>query len=636
MMSVKAKQFCLYLITFFLACCSLMYELLIAEAVASLATNTVIWYSVTIGLYLFSLGVGVMHCGRIFSNKEKVFGDLSRVEFWISFLGLFSVIFLSSAHLLMTFFWVRGGYGFGAVLFFAVAFFLIVGIGFLSGLELPLLILWGKQISPEKGCVNRILAFDYFGSLAAGLIFPLVFVPHLQLIQTSVLISAINLGIAFYLFYLDIRNDHLNQAQSGESRFLSWPQLLLLFLFAGFAMNQGSISQYFLKKYYYYPFVVQDAFSLFKGMKNFPEVEREISSYQRIDFVRLLTTIDDVLAENLMAAYRNSQGHGVSAWNHYALFINGSFQFYGLTEALYHEYFAHVPVILNGKVPKKVLVLGAGDGLLIRELVKYEDVQSVTMVEIDPKIIGMARNHPVIRKMNQAALEDTRIKVVIQDAYSFVRNCKESYDAVYMDFPEPSDYNLSKIYSVEFYESVSHLLSEDGFIVFDAPGVKTFAPMSGDVLEEEAAFYIQTLAAAGYAHILSYETELERDNPAAGKILREALSGATSLTVREKDIHQEKVSVLQGTENIIDKLLKDFVDDYKQRFIFAKKYAEMDDLGFIDFGIDLTMLNQARYDLAVDYNSQQSPLNLDKTQVNSILRPTLPNPRFWWRIKFPY
>jgi len=205
-----------------------------------------------------------------------------------------------------------------------------------------------------------------------------------------------------------------------------------------------------------------------------------------------------------------------------------------------------------------------------------------------------------------------------------------------MDFPEPTDFNLSKLYSREFYSAVRKLLNPDGYIVFDAPGVKTINNYETYDLAENAFLYLNTLYGAGFKSLITYESEMEADNEKAISIVRRAIGSAEELTVVEKDVEKEQVLKIKGQDKIISKVLSDFIADSKQRFIFAKVNPVYDDLSYIDFGLDLNVLNEKRYNLSIDYNSRIKEFDFDEKKVNSILRPTLPNPEFWWRLKIPY
>jgi spermidine synthase len=633
-MNQHVKSYLLFALTFCLAACSLLYELLIAETLSSLATNAVVWYSLTIGLYLISLGAGALLSGK-HEKGGPVAWRLWKVEAGLCAAGAGSVVLLHAGHMLMSFFWVRGLYVFSVLLFGGIAFGLVICIGFLSGAELPLLMQWNKR--GQSTNAHTILAADYFGSLAAGVLFPMFLIWGCSLVSAGFGIAGVNGVIALIMLMAGVR--------SGPAQ---WPRrdralgvtvtVCGAFVWMLGAVYAGPLNQYFLKKYYYYPFTVRSMSALWQSMEAYPRVERYGSSYQRIDVVKMPYDADHQRAIALVNAYQSRDKATQDPWRHYALFIDGNFQFYGMTEAFYHEYFAHVPVMLTGKVPARVLVLGGGDGLLVRELTRYADISQITLVELDPAMIALARAHPVLRRLNQNALADPRVDVVTQDAYSYVRQTGERFDAVYLDFPEPDTYDLSKIYSQEFYAAARSLLKEDGYLVLDAPGINTLHDRIGSAAppSESLSVYLQTLKAAGFSTLITYASALELDNEAARALIRREINGADRLIVRERDIYTEREIVIRGQEGIIDKVLSDFIVETQQRFIFARKQPLDKTHAFDAHGIDLNILNPQRYALAVGPEPLAEQVGSQPELINSILRPTLPRPRFWWRLNFPY
>ena len=163
-----------------LAACSLLYELLIAQTLATLAANTVVWYSVTIGLYLAAMGLGALLHEKFATGN--LWARLFRVELLLSAAGALAVPILHFSHTCALLLELNDLTLASNVLFFGSAFVLIAVIGMLTGFELPLLIDLGNAASSEKRVTNRVLASDYMGSLLGGLAFPLVLMPNLGLI----------------------------------------------------------------------------------------------------------------------------------------------------------------------------------------------------------------------------------------------------------------------------------------------------------------------------------------------------------------------------------------------------------------------------------------------------------------------
>ena len=111
------------------------------------------------------------------------------------------------------------------------------------------------------------------------------------------------------------------------------------------------------------------------------------------------------------------------------------------------------------------------------------------------------------------ALDDPRVETVFDDAFRFIRNSTEEFDAIFLDFPYVTDYNLSKLYSREFYHFVRKRLAPGGFITLDAPGVSSRA--------STRQIYASTLLAAGFQYVIPYASRLEEYNHVAAEMLRE-------------------------------------------------------------------------------------------------------------------
>jgi spermidine synthase len=138
-----------------------------------------------------------------------------------------------------------------------------------------------------------------------------------------------------------------------------------------------------------------------------------------------------------------------------------------------------------------VLILGAGDGLAVREVLRYPDVAAVTVVELDPAVVALARTEPQLRALNDAAFDDPRVRLVHTDAFAWLRTAAERFDAVIVDLPDPDETATAKLYSVEFYALVRGVLARGARVVVQA-GSPYFAPRSYWCIEA-------SLRAAGFA-----------------------------------------------------------------------------------------------------------------------------------------
>ncbi|MEJ6390660.1 polyamine aminopropyltransferase [Gymnodinialimonas ulvae] len=321
----------------------------------------------------------------------------------------------------------------GPVLFFAYAIYGAVGlplyggliaIGVLSGMEIPLISRVMKEIGAADFRFENVLTADYIGALAASLAFPLLIVPNLPLMSASVAFGTLNLlvaGVSLYVF----------RDRFGRGMWLAWGGFLLAALFA-FAMSERMVS-------------AVDA-RLFQDEVIFSET----TSYQSI----VITRFDE----------------------RYRLFLDHAIQFDSLDEHRYHEALVH-PAL--GLVPdvRRVLVLGGGDGMAVREVLRHEGVERVVLVDLDPRVTEVFATNPDLVALNDGALLDERVEVVNTDAWVWAAEGHGDavFDVIIADLPDPKSIALSKLYSVEFYAMVMERLSGVGLLVTQA-GSPTFAP----------------------------------------------------------------------------------------------------------------------------------------------------------------
>lgn len=303
---------------------------------------------------------------------------------------------------------------------FRVALYsMVVLIGTLVGLEIPLLIRLLKFSTDLKDLVARVLTVDYVGALVASVLFPSLLLPKLGIHQTSLLFGALNALVALagtFLFPLE-RKVKLRLRGSAA----------LVFVALGFVglwlsdMIKASETQYF----------------------GAPIVFVTQSPYQRV-----------VVTQNKKAT---------------RLFLNGNLQFSSDDEYRYHEALVHPVVAAYGRQPKRVLVLGGGDGLAVRELLKYEEVEHVDLVDLDPAMTDLFMRHPLGVGLNGGSLQDARVTVHNMDAFRFLDESDElSYDVAIVDFPDPSNYAVGKLYTDAFYVLLRQRLGVRGVAVIQS------------------------------------------------------------------------------------------------------------------------------------------------------------------------
>lgn len=324
-----------------------------------------------------------------------------RFEIVLSLVGGFSAFLLYFAFSMTAYF-----YGF--------AFLIIAILGAMIGVEIPILTRIVSQYDNIKDALANVLSFDYLGSLIASVAFPLLLLPMLGTMRTAFAIGIINLGVAIMNTFL------FKEELKKFKQFIIGEIVLGLVLIAGFIYS-------FQINAFYETYLYRDQVML-----------SEQSKYQNIVVTR---------------------------WNKdLRLFINGNLQFSSMDEYRYHEPLVHVPMNLTSH-REKVLILGGGDGLAVRELLKYKDIGQIDLVDLDPEITDLGKNHPVFTRLNENSLSDKKVKIFNQDAYKFVEKSANIYNVIIIDLPDPSNESLGKLYSKEFYGLIKKVLAADGVVV---------------------------------------------------------------------------------------------------------------------------------------------------------------------------
>jgi spermidine synthase len=473
----------LLLVAFILSFCSFCYELVMAKTLVDLTGRAILWQSITIGVYIAALGLGSLWSSRIRYTRSALFS----IELMLSVAGALSVILILVFHMiyrvisvdqLLTMMHasdvleinpglISSARYWPFVWFLVGAELMVFFIGFLSGFEIPLLLRIAEK--REVG-LNQLLGFHYLGVLLASLLFSFLFLPWLSLPLIAVLVASGN-ALVCVLFLSQ------NWVKVRKSRMLLMG-LMMLIVAAGWLVSTP-VNDWQKKIFYYYrpnllfdPVKKKDFFQL---MTQFPEVSQIRTLYQKIDLV---------------------WSHELWGGAQFTLYLDGHFQFSTLNEKFYHEGMAHVPIEVTRKVPKNVLVLGAGDGNLLRELVEYKDIQHITQVELDPVMVTLA-NQPLLTDINQHSMSDSRIELHLEDAFYYLRNNAQTFDAIYIDFPYPFTADIARLYSVEFFESLMTHLDADGFAVMDMPLYHQQLVDSKPELEQVNSVLFSTLDAAG-------------------------------------------------------------------------------------------------------------------------------------------
>ncbi|MBT3583326.1 MAG: polyamine aminopropyltransferase [Halobacteriovoraceae bacterium] len=384
-----------------IATCGLVYELIAGALASYLLGDSITQFSLIIGIYLFSMGIGSWLSKF---PKKNLINLFIQVELLIGLIGG-----CSAAILFMSFNYVES--------FKIILYSFVVLTGILVGLEIPLLMRILKDRYKFEDLISRVFAIDYIGALIASILFPLVLVPYLGLIRSAFLFGIFNIVVGIWALFIFKEEVPWNKSLRGTAL------CLLLLLTTGF--------------------IYSNKIQRWSETATYPDpiVYSETSKYQRI----ILT----------------------SGGKDLRLFLNGNLQFSSKDEYRYHEALVH-PGLASIPQAKRVLILGGGDGLALREVLTYPKVKEVLLVDLDPAMTRLFTKHAELKKLNKNSLTSEKVKVINQDAFvwarDYLKNGGEKFDYIAIDFPDPSNYSLGKLYSTSFFSLAKNLLDKNGVL----------------------------------------------------------------------------------------------------------------------------------------------------------------------------
>ena len=417
----------LFLNVIIIATCGLIYELLAATVSSYVLGDSVTQFSFIIGVYLFAMGVGSYLSRFIDKNVAEKFID---IELAVAVIGGFSapLLFLTFAYVTY----------FGMILYS-----MVFVIGTLVGLEIPLLMRILQDKLDFKELVSRVLALDYVGALVASLLFPIFLVPKLGLNRTSLLFGMLNAAVGIWATWL--LEPLLTKRKITILRVKGFIVLVLLAIALIKADSLTTLAE--------------------DGLFVDNIVYAKSSPYQRI------------------VVTKGKTGH--------ALFLNGNLQFSSFDEYRYHEALVHPAFAAFAGDPKRILVLGGGDGLALREILKYKSVETVDLVDLDPMMTGLSKAFPALGELNKHAFDDPRVTVANGDAFVWLDNSqKPPFDIAIIDFPDPNNFALGKLYSTRFYNLLKQKLKPESAVV-----IQTTSPL---IARKSFWSVMKTLEASGF------------------------------------------------------------------------------------------------------------------------------------------
>ncbi len=421
--------------------------------------------------------------------KRGLYETFIMVELAMGVLGGFAVLALFAAY-------VKANADFALV-----QYTLLTVIGVVIGLEIPLAQRINERYTDSLSSnIKGILLFDYLGCGVGAFLFVQALKQGVSLPTVGFAVGALSTFIALVLLMVAWR--HI----APSARLLLLPIGLV---FAAILMAGGHSGAW--------------SKSLLQGLYEDPIIHAEQSAYQMI----------------VMTKYKDPQGQVID------LFLNGNKQFSSEDEELYHESLV-LPAMTMAKNRSRVLILGGGDGLALREVLKFPGVQEVNLVDLDPAMIRLAQTQPDLVKLNQAAFKDARVTTSVEDpslgkgatsagftaplhmstgdttdaggrqepksvkvadvsvfnvdAFNFVRKPRQPYDVVIVDLPDPSVVEIAKLYSREFYGYIRQMTAPGGLMV-----VQASSPFFAG---EAHACVLKTVGSAGWSATLPYHLDV--------------------------------------------------------------------------------------------------------------------------------
>ncbi len=480
--------------------CSIVYELLVSTAATYFLGDGVTQFSLIIGVYLFSMGIGAFF-SKYFKDRSLLF--FINIEYLLGLVGGISVP-------LIYYFFVNVS----PVTLQLVVLGIIFVIGLLTGMEVPLLTFSSKEID-FKNNLSNVLSLDYIGGLIATLIFPFILLPFVGLFYSSLIFGIVNilLGITLNIVY--------HKEKWKNILFGVFNIAILLFL----VFRASALLQVWDEKIYKKPIVLNVQ-----------------TSYQKIVMTK---ANDDV-----------------------RLYLNRVIQFASSDEHRYHEPLIHVPLATH-PTPNRVLILGGGENLASREVLKDKRVQQIDVVDIDSMMFHLAKTNAHLLKINQQAASDSRVKLIAQDAFTFLNENNSAYDVIISDLPDPSNQALARLYSKQFFLMVKKNLKPDG----------VFVTQSGEIYFSNTVFScINTTLKEVFPNVRAYHSYIpsfgdwgfnmasDREITNFGNTLPSELKYLTQKQLGDAFVFPKDISIASTGINTLDNpiILNYYLDDWKK------------------------------------------------------------------------
>ncbi len=416
----------LFVLVLAIATSGLVYELGLAAVASYLLGDTVHQFSLVIGVYLSALGGGAYLSRFVQRRLALTFVD---VELATALVGGLSAPALLALY---------GSVGVWSALFYAT----VCLVGVLVGLELPLLIRALEHQLELKELIAKALSFDYAGALLGSLAFSFVLVPKLGLSRGAVVSGLLNAVVGLISTWALAGLPDVTPRELSRARVRAIAVLLTLLGALAYADRATTLSD--------------------SAVHPGRVLHAEQSRYQHIVLTETATALE--------------------------LYLNGHLQFSSRDERRYHESLVH-PALTLASQHRRVFIGGGGDGLAAREVLRWPNVESVALVDLDRAVTDLFRTDERLLALNQRALHDPKLRVYNEDASLYLRDTEQAFDVILLDFPDPTHYGVGKLYALELYRKLAARLTDGGVVAIQATSP----------LFSAAAYWciVRTLEAAG-------------------------------------------------------------------------------------------------------------------------------------------
>ncbi|WP_254521978.1 spermidine synthase [Natrinema caseinilyticum] len=478
--------------TFVVAFCSIAYELVYSELLTVFFGGTVLRYSITIGLYMFSLGVGSVLSAQLGEPES----NFLRTEVYLAIAGPAGAMAIVAVNSLpaMTF----SGKG---QLVLALSHVPILVVGVLSGFEVPLLTdlvedregtvfaslgrLYPRRIvrgvlgvffavgEPDERSFSEVLGVDYLGSLAGTVVYALLLYPRFGLVVSVFALGLVNAvaALAFAAWTFSGSAFTLSRPTTGRWRTVLVVGLLLTGSYAGLVAHPNAVDRAVTTTY------------LERTIEGeFPAGTADVRA----------RSYDTTPYQTVLTYERDLEGH---AGTETCLHLDQALQLCDRWVDSYHSGLVDVPMsTFDDPSSVNVLLVGGGDYIAVDHLREYN--ASVDQVDLDGEFLEMAREREFFRQYNDDAYEYDRLNTTTEDAFTYMQGTDETYDLVLLDVPGVRNDETLSLYSTEFYTLLREHLTDDGLVV-------TWTYTKGNHPSHHKA-YTNTVREAGFDRYLPY------------------------------------------------------------------------------------------------------------------------------------